>query len=349
MVYTRFPILLSNLAKHERFNMPQPAQDIEKYTILGPFFRLSPLQPDVTETYFPTARFLDRGRVHSGQESLRLVLQAHQDELFVIVNAFVRAGSQTRGKTLDWFASIMNRNHKRRAIQVNPAEVSSHGFMINVTAILDRFCEPFMNANFSKTDKIDVRYFKRHPRVDIQDETKINADQAASDAFWSQEEQTESNFITEIFFLTLASHHYGTQAVQSSLKSLDREIKYLQKHITAMEAERPKVANSPAQLAMFEETLRRHQNVLEKTCAMKHAIEGVLTDERMQALSLRFMRYVTVWVLRVATQSNYKPGLESETIKYVLLVGDGQLPKPISRISSMKASRLLTVLSIDSP
>ncbi|KOS21891.1 Ubiquitin conjugation factor E4 [Escovopsis weberi] len=288
---------------------------IEKETILGPFFRLSPLQPDVMKSYFPTARYLDRGRIQSGQDSLRMVLQAHQDELFSIANAFIRAGPESRKRTLSWFASIVNTNHKRRAIQVNPAEVSSDGFMVNITAILDRFCEPFMDNSFSKIDKIHVRHIRPHPLVNIQDETKLNADQAASDAFLSKDEEGEPNFITDIFFLTLAGHHYGTQAVQSSLKSLDREIKYLQKHITAMEAERPKVAHSPHQLKLFEETLRRHQNVLEKSCAMKHTIEGILMDERMQSLSLKFMRYVTVWLLRVATESDYKPGLESETIK----------------------------------
>jgi ubiquitin conjugation factor E4 B len=246
-----------------------------------------------------------------------MVLRTHQDDLFVIANAFIRAGPETRSKTLDWFAYIMNSNHKRRALQVDPREVASDGFMMNVTTILDRFCEPFMDNDFSKVDKIDVRYFQRNPRVDIKDETKINADQAAADKFYEQKQSGESNFISEAFFLTLAAHHYGSEAANSQLKNLDREIKYIEKHLKAMEAERPKVANVPRQLKMFEETLRRHTNVLEKTIALKYAIEGVLLDERMQSTSLRFMRYVAVWLLRLATQSNYKPGLESKEIKSV--------------------------------
>lgn len=82
-----------------------------------------------------------------------------------------------------------------------------------------------------------------------------------------------------------------------------------------MEAERSKVANAPHQLRLFEETLKRHTNVLEKTIALKYSIEGVLLDERMQSTSLRFMRYVAVWLLRIATGSDYKPGTETETIK----------------------------------
>jgi ubiquitin conjugation factor E4 B len=295
--------------------MAQSAPGIEKHTLLGPFFRLSPLQPEAIRSYFPGARTLDKSRIANAQDSLRMVLRTHQDDLFVIANAFIRAGLETRSRTLDWFAYVMNSNHKRRALQVDPREVASDGFMLNITTILDRFCEPFMDNDFSKIDKIDVRYFKRKPRVDIKDETKINADQAAADEYYSQTEAGESNFISEAFFLTLAAHHYGSEAANSQLKNLDREIKYLEKHIKAMEAERPKVANVPAQLRLFEETLKRRTTVLEKTIALKHAIEGVLLDERMQSTSLRFMRYVAVWLLRLATGSDYKPGQESQQIR----------------------------------
>jgi ubiquitin conjugation factor E4 B len=313
--YTQFPILVTNLAKHPVFKMAQSAPGIEKHTLLGPFFRLSPLQPEVIRSYFPGSRTLDKSRIFNAQDSLRLVLRTHQDDLFSIANAFIRAGPETRSRTLDWFAYIMNTNHKRRAIQVDPREVASDGFMMNVTTVLDRFCEPFMDNDFSKIDKIDVRYFQRQPRVEIKDETKINADQATADEFYSHKEPGESNFISEAFFLTLAAHHYGSEAANSQLKNLDREIKYLEKHIKAMEAERHKVANAPAQLRLFEQTLTRHTNVLEKTIALKYAIEGVLLDERMQSTSLRFMRYVAVWLLRLATGSNYKPGRESQEIK----------------------------------
>jgi ubiquitin conjugation factor E4 B len=318
--YARFPILITNLAKHPTFHMAQSAPGIERYTLLGPFFRLSPLQPEVIRSYFPGPRTLDRGRIANSQDALRMVLRTHQDDLFLIANAFIRAGPETRSRTLDWFAHIMNSNHKRRAMQVDPREVSSDGFMMNVTTILDRFCEPFMDNDFSKIEKIDVRYFKRQPRVEIKDETKINADQATADEFYSHKEPGESNFISEAFFLTLAAHHYGSEAANSQLKNIDREIKYLEKHLKAMEAERHKVANSPHQLRMLEETLKRHTNVLEKTMAMKYAIEGVLLDERMQSTSLRFMRYVAVWLLRLATGSDYKPGNESKEIKLPLSI-----------------------------
>jgi ubiquitin conjugation factor E4 B len=41
--------------------------------------------------------------------------------------------------------------------------------------------------------------------------------------------------------------------------------------------------------------------------SFKFAVEGVLFDKVMQARSLTFMRVVTVWLLRIATQSVYTP------------------------------------------
>ncbi|OAA44088.1 ubiquitin conjugation factor E4 [Beauveria brongniartii RCEF 3172] len=318
LLYTRFPILITNLSKHATFNMPQSAAGIEKHTLLGPFFRLSPLQPEVIKSYFPGARSIDKGRIKNAQDALRMVLRTHQTDLFTISSAFIRAGPDTRSRMLDWFAYIMNTNHKRRAIQVDPREVASNGFMLNIATIMDQFCEPFMDNDFSKVAKIDIKYLRRKPRIDIKDETKINADQATADKYYEKKEEGESNFISEAFFLTLAAHHYGSESLNSQLKNLDRDIKYVESRIQAMEAEREKFVNNPQQLSAFEMTVKRHVNVLEKSIGMRHAIEGVLLDDRMQSTSLRFMRYVAVWLLRIATGQDYKPGRESEIIKLPL-------------------------------
>lgn len=287
--------------------MAQSAPGIEKHTLLGPFFRISPLQPEVTKTYFAAPRTLDRGAIKTAQNALQITINTHQIELKDIINAFVRASLGTRNTLLDWFAYIMNANHKRRAIQVDPKEVASDGFMMNVTVVLDFLCEPFMDSTFSKIDRIDVGYLRRSPRVDIKEETKLNADQSQSDSFYAQKVDGTSNFISEVFFLTLAAHHYGSEATNSKLKNLDKDIKFYEKHLKSLEAERVKFANNPQQLAMFEIGMRRHTDVLERAMALKFAIEGCLFDEKMQGRSLQFMRYVSVWLLRVASQSDYKP------------------------------------------
>lgn len=97
-----------------------------------------------------------------------------------------------------------------------------------------------MDATFAKVDRIDVDYLRRSPRVNIKDETKINADQKTSDEFYSHSAEGTTNFISEIFFLTVAAHHYGTEAANSQLSSKERQVKHLEKEIQKMEAERHK-------------------------------------------------------------------------------------------------------------
>lgn len=105
-------------------------------------------------------------------------------------------------------------------------------------ACLDRLCDPFMDATFSKIDRIDANYLKRNPRISIQDETKINADQKTADEFYSQKAEGTNNFISEIFFLTVAAHHYGTEATSTQLEQRQKEVKHLQKDLEQFEAER---------------------------------------------------------------------------------------------------------------
>lgn len=241
--FTRFPPLVTAIAEDPVFQMAFSTPAIERHTILGPFFRISPLQPEVTKVYFAGPKTMDKGHVKTSQNALRLTLNAHQKDLVDIINAFVRASTISRTRTLDWFAYIVNQNHKRRALRPDEKQLSSDGFMMNVTVILDELCEPFMDTTFSKVSRIDVNYLRRTPRVEIKDETKLNADKNASDKFYSTTLEGDSNFISEIFFLNLAAHHYGSEVANGKLKSLDKDIKYFTSTLAQMETERSKFAN----------------------------------------------------------------------------------------------------------
>lgn len=237
---TQFPAITIAIAEDPLFLMATSAPGIEQHTLLGPFFRISPLQADVTKTYFAAPKTMDKGRISTSQSALRMTLNTHQKDLLDIINQFVRASTTSRNRTLDWFAWIVNANHKRRALRVDEKQVSSDGFLMNITVVLDGLCEPFMDSTFSKVSKIDADYFRRSPRIDIKDETKLNSDQKTSDEFYEAKLEGTPNFITEVFFLTLAAHHYGSEATNGKLKTLDRDIKDLQKQVAMMELERQK-------------------------------------------------------------------------------------------------------------
>lgn len=301
----RYPALVNAIAQSPLF-LPTnvPAGSLEVATLLGPFFAISPLQGDVTVNYFSSPKTRDKGYITNSQRALRMTLETHQTDLLDIVNHFIKTGGkETRDKMLDWFALVVNANHKRRAMQVDQKLVSSDGFMINVTVCLDQLCEPFMDATFSKIDRIDVDYLRRKPRVDIKEETKLNADQHTSDEFYSKTADGTSNFISEVFFLTLAAHHYGTEAANSTLIQLDKDLKRIEKHLEEIELDRHKFVNDPIKLRMFDNAIKKYKDQVDKGLSYKYAVQGVLLDDLTQARSMQFMRYVIVWLLRLV-----KPG-----------------------------------------
>ena len=284
-----------------------PAAELEVKTILGPYFQLSPLQAATTQQYFASPKTMDPGRVRNAQQSLQMSLRSHQTELFDIVNTLVRTSPEARERVLDWFALVINLNQKRRAMQVDMKTVSSDGFMINVTTILDQLCEPFMDAQFSKMDRVDIDYLRRNPRVDIKEETKINSDQDHSDEFYKDQLEGTNNFISECFFLTVAAHHYGTEAARNMLKEMDRNLKHMARQIEEFETQRSRYVNNPSQLPIYENALKRYKANHDKALSYKHAVTGVLLDELAQTRSMQFMRFVTVWLLRQVSSHRQFP------------------------------------------
>ncbi|KAI9806193.1 MAG: hypothetical protein M1825_006308 [Sarcosagium campestre] len=310
----RFPPLVDAVAQSAQFLRPGlEAQNIEEHTFFGPFFQLSPLQGPVTQNYFAGAQSKDQGYVINAQKSLRMTLQMHQTDLLEVVNHFIRASKESRNRILDWFALTVNANHKRRAIQVDNKAVSTDGLMINVTVCLDQLCEPFMDSAFSKVDRIDVEYFRRKPRVNIRDETKLNADQQAYDDYYAHEVEGTSNFISEVFFLTLAAHHYGMDAAINKLDSLEKDIKHLQKQLQRLEDELATLQN-PRHRTMLEDTIKKYRVVVERSISYRYSVQGVLYDDLCQARSMQFMRYVIVWLLKLVTPQG---GYPKQQVKYV--------------------------------
>ena len=219
------------------------AQEVETNTLLGPFFGLSPMQQEVANTYFSAPKTRDRAFIATAQNAVRMTLRTHQAELFQIADTIVRAGPAPRERMLNWFALCVNKNHKKRAMRVDLKTVSSDGFMVNVTNVLDQLCDPFMDARFGKIEKIDVNYLRRNPRVDISDETKINVDQKTSDMFYAQKAEGTNNFISEVFFLTVAAHHYGTEAAQTRMSTMRKTAQRYEKDLEHFESERNKFIN----------------------------------------------------------------------------------------------------------
>ncbi|KAK6535110.1 hypothetical protein TWF694_001597 [Orbilia ellipsospora] len=280
--------------------------DLENETLLGPYFRISPLQGRVVETYFPSPKTQGTSALVSASNALRISMNTHQDQLSIIINHLVRASPEARGRVLDFFGLTLNLNSKRRALQVQENTVSSDGFLLNITAVLNKLCDPFMDATYSKVDKLDVRYFKQKPRVNIKEETKINSDQSTSDAFYRVEFDGKPNFNSEVFFLNVAAHHVGYIACINNAVNLSHHLSDMEKNLERLKQERENFLNSP-QLAQLDNSLKLLKERLQKGYSYQAAIEGLLSDENSQLQALSFMNYLTVWLLRQLSQTKEYP------------------------------------------
>lgn len=92
-------------------------------------------------------------------ESLQAEHKVVIDRLFFIVDKLVRGSLNSRTDMISYFAHIANKNHLRRADHPPFKELSSNGFMSNITLLLVRFSQPFLDISYKKIDKIDANYF----------------------------------------------------------------------------------------------------------------------------------------------------------------------------------------------
>lgn len=114
-----------------------------------------------------------------------------------------------------------------------------------------------------------------------------------------------SNFITELFFLTVAAHHYGSESLTTKLGQLDKDLRHMESQIDKLELERPKWASNPMQLRTFENALKKYKDKYDLGLSYKYTLQGVLLDDLFQARSMQFMRYVIVWLLRLVSNRKF--------------------------------------------
>lgn len=100
-----------------------------------------------------------------------------------------------------------------------------------------------MVSKILQIDKIDIDYFRKNPRLDISDETKLNVDEDTAAEFYSKKTEGTNNFISEVFFLNVAAHHYGLGACEVTHDQLAKDIGDMEKHLEKIQAERQKLLN----------------------------------------------------------------------------------------------------------
>jgi ubiquitin conjugation factor E4 B len=154
---------------------------MELSSVLGAFFHVSAIRdrefaskPDVGQQCFSEASSRRPADLLSSFTTIKSVMNGLYDGLKDVLLILLK-NLDTREKVLEYIAEVINKNASRSGMQVDPLKCASSGMFVNLSAVMLRLCEPFLDNMESKKDKIDVNYLFCNNRIDFKDLTAINA------------------------------------------------------------------------------------------------------------------------------------------------------------------------------
>jgi hypothetical protein len=100
--------------------------------------------------------------------SLRTTQKAITGELHAMVKGLL--GKHTREAMLQWLGLVLEGNLERAKMQANLAVAASHGFFLNLCAVMLKLCGPFMDPSSQLFWKrVDVRYVTQSKRISFRE------------------------------------------------------------------------------------------------------------------------------------------------------------------------------------
>ncbi|KAG5438977.1 hypothetical protein PCANB_002307 [Pneumocystis canis] len=283
------------------------ATNIEYDSILGPYLRLTPMQVKISELYFSNTSQRFQTDILGSINSLRLTMRTLQNQLFFITNTIVRTSPECKNKILEYFAKVLELNKKRKALHVDPKTISTDGYIVNITNIINAFSEPFIDINYTKIDKIDINYFKKKPRIDIMKETKLNADEKTSELFYKDKIDDIPNFISEIFFLNVAYHYYGLNTAMLNHEHIMKMISDLQKQYDILESQKSHWTNVTTHASILNSNMEQLHLQINKTKSHCYCFDTMLLDDVLQSKSFSFLCMLASWLLRLVDPKHQHP------------------------------------------
>ncbi|KAL3526560.1 hypothetical protein ACH5RR_011216 [Cinchona calisaya] len=180
-----FPVGAKALVNHPWWipkSMYLNGRVIEMTSILGPFFHVSALpdhtifksEPDVGEQCFSESSTRRPADLLSSFTTIKNVMNNLYDGLAEVLMSLLK-NTSTRENVLDYLAVVINKNASRAHIQVEPLSCASSGMFVNLSAVMLHLCEPFLDANLTKRDKIDPKYVFNSTRLELRGLTALHA------------------------------------------------------------------------------------------------------------------------------------------------------------------------------
>ncbi|KAF7298968.1 U-box domain-containing protein [Mycena indigotica] len=304
--------IASMITRLEDWNPPNAtAATIEHISLMGPLCRLGVFGrewPSVAQAYFTDPEKRSRDDVNSSFASLRGSMKSLQSALFRIFNIIVRASTESREAVLDYFARVISLNVKRAGMQVEPDSVATDSFVVNMQSVLLCFAENFIDARYEKMDRIDPLFYARSPRIDLKEETRIKATSEEA-AAWAEAQQDTTaaapNFVSNIFYLTIAMSHYGILHTISTYNDFGKHLEELQRHLDMINAD-TSWQGTPFQ-AQGEAAVTRVKTEIAKIRMQQLSYEAQLLDPELVFRSITFTNFLSTWLIRQAEPNQRHP------------------------------------------
>jgi len=322
---------------------------VENESLLGPFFKLSCLpdvfwngQPSVTDLFVNLSNQTPAA-IRASVNLLRAALVDAQETLFRAVRSALRE-TTVRESIVAWFASALRHNAGRAKMQFEKYLYGSHGFIVNVAAVLLKLCMPFMNPDDGKAfARISPAWIDGGGRVDWSEVTKLvmsgqGDDEDASAVGGALSPGTVSaaaaattqntptapsdrpgtaggggcgsfHFICDCFFLTGYALHLGVvralnEHVDSS-RDLSRRIQFLQE----MERARPQLEGTPMATTL-DQRMSELRGMVEDGQRVRYLYEAGLLEDGLLESCLAYYRLVMRWLLKEADAGDGPTAME---------------------------------------
>ncbi|KAI9124653.1 hypothetical protein K1719_004575 [Acacia pycnantha] len=330
-----FPIGAKSLVSHAWWipkGVYMHGRAIEMTSIIGTFFHISALpdqgffksQPDVGQQCFSDASTRRPSDLLSSFTTIKTVVNNLYDGLSELLLILLKS-TDYRENVLEYLAEVINRNASRAHIQVDPMTCASSGMFVNLSAVMLRLCEPFLDANLTKRDKIDAKYVYYSNRLDLRGLTAL---QASSEevAQWiksndgekrlqlSQEatssgsndaggpsnakpashaEKIKYPFICECFFMTARVLNLGLLKAFSDFKHLVQDLSRCEDSLSTL-----KDMQAQSSSPQLELDITRLEKEIELYSQEKLCYEAqILRDNTFIQNALSFYRLMIVWLV----------------------------------------------------
>lgn len=284
------------------------ANEFEKVTILGPILTLSPLNPNVALRNYGDNLERSKQQTMIIHESLQAEHKVIIERLFFVIDKIIRGSEESRSDMISYFAQIVNKNHLRRGDHANQNKLASNAFMTNITLILVKFSQPFLDVSYKKIDKIDVNYFNTlNLYLDLSQETRLNSDFKEADEFYDRNKkdaEMKPNFISDCFFLTLTYLQYGLGGTLLYDEKITPQLKRLREEIERVK----EAASSQDMFASFANMqLKQMEKTLKITQSIRSALQGFFTHRNMQLEVFDFICGASTFLMRVIDPNHQYP------------------------------------------